>query len=118
MITYGYSLQGKSHIDRNTVCQDSSAAVKLKSGYYLGVVADGVGSAPHSDVGSGIAVESLQAYCEQYVKKGMKDVELEDILRDGYEYAFRQVENLSRSRAVRLRIMIRHYPRYFTMAQR
>lgn len=43
MITYGYSLQGKSHIDRNTVCQDSSAAVKLKSGYYLGVVADGVG---------------------------------------------------------------------------
>lgn len=92
MITYGYSLQGKSHIDRNTVCQDSSAAVKLKSGYYLGVVADGVGSAPHSDVGSGIAVESLQAYCEQYVKKGMKDVELEDILRDGYEYAFRQVE--------------------------
>lgn len=46
MITYGYSLQGKSHIDRNTVCQDSSAAVKLKSGYYLGVVADGVGSAP------------------------------------------------------------------------
>ena len=59
MITYGYSLQGKSHIDRNTVCQDSSAAVKLKSGYYLGVVADGVGSAPHSDVGSGIAVESL-----------------------------------------------------------
>ena len=92
MITYGYSLQGKSHIDRNTVCQDSSAAVKLKSGYYLGVVADGVGSAPHSDVGSGIAVESLQVYCEQYVKKGMKDVELEDILRDGYEYAFRQVE--------------------------
>lgn len=92
MITYGYSLQGKSHIDRNTVCQDSSAAVKLKSGYYLGVVADGVGSAPHSDVGSGIAVESLQAYCEQYVKKGMKDVELEYILRDGYEYAFRQVE--------------------------
>ena len=92
MITYGYSLQGKSHIDRNTVCQDSSAAVKLKSGYYLGVVADGVGSAPHSDVGSGIAVESLQAYCEQYVKKGMKDVELEDILRDGYEYAFQQVE--------------------------
>lgn len=92
MITYGYSLQGKSHIDRNTVCQDSSAAVKLKSGYYLGVVADGVGSAPYSDVGSRIAVESLQAYCEQYVKKGMKDVELEDILRDGYEYAFRQVE--------------------------
>ncbi len=92
MITYGYSLQGKSHIDRNTVCQDSSVAVKLKSGYYLGVVADGVGSAPHSDVGSRIAVESLQAYCEQYVKKGMKDVELEDILRDGYEYAFRQVE--------------------------
>ena len=50
MITYGYSLQGKSHIDRNTVCQDSSAAVKLKSGYYLGVVADGVGSADRKSV--------------------------------------------------------------------
>ena len=107
MITYGYSLQGKSHIDRNTVCQDSSAAVKLKSGYYLGVVADGVGSAPHSDVGSGIAVESLQAYCEQYVKKGT-DMNMR----------FDKWKNLSRSRAVRLRIMIRHYPRYFTMAQR
>lgn len=92
MITYGYSLQGKSHIERNTVCQDSNIVVRLKSGYYLGVVADGVGSAPHSDVGSKMAVEKLYEYCEEHVQRKMQDLDLEDVLRAGYEYAFQQIE--------------------------
>ena len=45
MITYGFSVQGKSHIKNNTVCQDFNKFGQLKSGVYIGIVADGVGSA-------------------------------------------------------------------------
>ena len=56
MILYGFSIQGKSHIDKGTVCQDSNKTGRLRAGYYFGAVADGVGSAPHSDIGSKLAV--------------------------------------------------------------
>lgn len=45
MILYGFSIQGKSHIDKETVCQDSNKTGRLRAGYYFGAVADGVGSA-------------------------------------------------------------------------
>ena len=55
MITYGFSVQGKSHIKNNTVCQDFNKFGQLKSGVYIGIVADGVGSARYSDIGSKMA---------------------------------------------------------------
>lgn len=55
MITYGYSIQGKSHIQRGVVCQDSSKVQRLRANVYMGIVADGVGSAVHSDIGSKMA---------------------------------------------------------------
>ena len=35
MITYGFSVQGKSHIKNNTVCQDFNKFGQLKSGVYI-----------------------------------------------------------------------------------
>lgn len=96
MIAYGYSLQGKSHVERNTVCQDSNIAVKLKSGHYLGVVADGVGSAPHSDIGSRMAVEMMYSYCDEHVRREMQSAELEDLLRVAYEYTMDQIKQYVR----------------------
>ena len=70
MITYGYSIQGKSHIQRGVVCQDSSKVQRLHANVYMGIVADGVGSAVHSDIGSKMAVDALFAFCNEHIKRG------------------------------------------------
>ena len=78
MKTYGFSIQGKSHIARNIVCQDSSLAVQLKCGLYMGIVADGVGSARHADIGSKMAVEQLYHYCDSHFEKRLSDGDAAD----------------------------------------
>ena len=93
MITYGFSIQGKSHIKNDIVCQDSNKTSRLKSGHYIGIVADGVGSAPYSDVGSKTAVDCLFEYCNTHITKNTTD--LQQILKEGYEYAFSQIEKIA-----------------------
>lgn len=93
MKTYGFSIQGKSHIVRNTVCQDSSLAVRLKCGLYMGIVADGVGSARHADIGSKMAVEQLYRYCDSNIRKTQSEEEIKVILKKGYQEAMLQIEN-------------------------
>lgn len=91
MITYGYSLQGKSHVKNGIVCQDSSKVDRLRAGLYMGIVADGVGSAAKSDIGSKMAVEGLFAYCNEHVKRSQTNEDLELILKEGYTYAMQQI---------------------------
>ena len=97
MILYGFSIQGKSHIDKGTVCQDSNKTGRLRAGYYFGAVADGVGSAPHSDIGSKLAVEKLYEYCDKNIKKGMSQIDVEDVLCAGYEYAMETIRKYADS---------------------
>lgn len=97
MILYGFSIQGKSHIDKGTVCQDSNKTGQLCAGYYFGAVADGVGSAPHSDIGSKLAVEKLYEYCDKNIKKGMSQIDVEDVLCAGYEYAMETIQKYADS---------------------
>lgn len=92
MITYGFSVRGKSHVTSNTVCQDSNKTGRLKSGYFMGIVADGVGSAAHSEIGSSLAVNSLYAYCNEYIKRTSKTEDIESVMRAGYEYAMNQIQ--------------------------
>lgn len=91
MISYGFSLQGKSHIDKNTVCQDANKVGKLECGLYIGIVADGVGSAVRSDIGSKMAVESLFEYCDRTIKKNDTADEIATVLEEGYTYALREI---------------------------
>ncbi len=92
MITYGYSIQGKSHIQRGVVCQDSSKVQRLRANVYMGIVADGVGSAVHSDIGSKMAVDALFAFCNEHIKRGYSMEQMLQVLQQGYEYAFQQIE--------------------------
>ena len=68
MISYSFSIQGKSHIDHGAVCQDYSKVIKLSGGWMLGMVADGVGSALLSYVGSKMAVELLGDFCTKKIR--------------------------------------------------
>lgn len=96
MITYGFSVIGKSHIKKNVVCQDSNKIGKLACGLYMGIVADGVGSAPSSDIGSKLAVNSLFEYCNKKIKKDMNSSNVENVLVQGYSYAFNQIEKYTK----------------------
>ena len=91
MLFYGFSVQGKSHIERGTVCQDYNKVNKLNNEWYLGIVADGVGSALHSDIGSRVAAESLSLFLQKNIKSKNSNEQLEELLRQGYEYAMEQV---------------------------
>lgn len=92
MITYGFSIQGKGHIEKRIICQDASRVERIKSGHYLGIVADGVGSAAHADIGSDIAVKSLFQYCDEHIDKKSSTDTMERILSEGYSYALEQIE--------------------------
>ena len=92
MITYGFSIQGKGHIEKGVVCQDSNKVDRIKSGHYIGIVADGVGSAAHSDIGSNIAVKSLFQYCNDHIEKNSSSEAIEGILFEGYSHALEQIE--------------------------
>lgn len=100
MIAYGFSIQGKGHIERGVVCQDSNKAGRIESGHYIGIVADGVGSAPHSDIGSDIAVKSLFQYCNDYITRSSARDVIEEILSDGYFYALSQVSEYAKNQRV------------------
>lgn len=69
----------------------------MRAGYYFGAVADGVGSAPHSDIGSKLAVEKLYEYCDKNIKKGMDQMDVEDVLCAGYEYAMETIQKYADS---------------------
>lgn len=88
MITYGYSIQGKSHIQRGVVCQDSSKVQRLRANVYMGIVADGVGSAAHSDIGSKMAVDALFAFCNEHIKRGYSIEQMLQVLQQGYSMRF------------------------------
>lgn len=91
MITYGFSIQGKSHIERDTVCQDDNKVIKLTGKWCLGIVADGVGSAIHSEIGSKLAVESLCEFCKKHIDSEMSEEQLTEMLHNGYEYAMDRI---------------------------
>ncbi|MHC1740057.1 MAG: PP2C family serine/threonine-protein phosphatase [Anaerolineaceae bacterium] len=57
----GVSVIGTSHVKIGKPCQDSHAIQSLNNGCLIGVVADGLGSAEKSEIGSKLAVQTAMA---------------------------------------------------------
>lgn len=92
ILFYSTSLVGSSHIKKGTVCQDANKAVMLKNGWCIAAVADGVGSARHSEIASSIAVNSIIDYCSKNIDVKSEIDLIEDILRKAYRYAEDTIE--------------------------
>ena len=60
---YGITLAGTYHIKNNIVCQDDHTIIKCSDDLIIAAVADGLGSAAHSDVASKIAANVSTDYC-------------------------------------------------------
>lgn len=87
MLYYGTSLIGSSHIEKGSVCQDSHKAVVLPNGWVVASVADGVGSAKHSEIASRIAVETVTEVCAKMISDGTKISECKPIIFEAYKLA-------------------------------
>ena len=71
----GASVQGTSHLERNTPCQDAHACLLTTSGDLLLAVADGAGSAERSQEGAQIAAKQIIASLESALQAGTPDTE-------------------------------------------
>ena len=96
---YGFSLTGRSHKARDTVCQDSHIFAPCAAGnWQLIAVADGLGSAPLSDLGAKTALEKLASRCA-YLPEDPDDEALLSCLKEGFAAAFAAVEEEAASAA-------------------
>jgi len=91
IIDYGFSLIGKSHIAKGTCCQDNHKIKRLDNGWYIAAIADGVGSAKNSHIGSKIATETVVAVCEEYMPWDYSIISIKSMMRTAYNYAFKQI---------------------------
>ena len=95
MLYYGASIIGTSHVKKGGVCQDSSKAQKLSNGWVVAAVADGVGSAKHSEIASKIAVDTVTQICCYLINKHTKTAELKAIILDAYRAAEDAIEDFA-----------------------
>lgn len=95
MLYYGASIIGTSHVKKGSVCQDSSKAQKLSNGWVVAAVADGVGSAKHSEIASKIAVDTVTQICCDRIDKHTKITELKTIILDAYRVAEKTIEEFA-----------------------
>lgn len=95
IFNYGFSLVGKSHITKETLCQDSNRILKMDNGWYIAAIADGVGSARNSRIGSKIAVDTTIDFCNKYMPWDYNIISIKSMLRTAYNYAFKQILNES-----------------------
>lgn len=91
IFNYGFSIIGKSHIEKGTCCQDSHKIKKMDNGWYVAAIADGVGSAKNSHIGSKIAADTVVDFCSEYMPWDYSVIGIKSMLRTAYNYAFKQI---------------------------
>lgn len=91
IIDYGFSITGKSHLAKGTCCQDAHKIKRLDNGWIIAAVADGVGSAGNSHIGSGIAVETAVSVCEEFMPWDYSIISIKSMMRTAYNYALKQI---------------------------
>ena len=96
-LPYGYRLKGISHKNSGTDCQDFFAHEKT-SAAIIAAVADGIGSETHSAFGSRTASEAVVSFCKENIHSGMNGNDILRVIYDGFDQAWRAVEQGARDR--------------------
>lgn len=93
MFVYEQSFQGKSHKQKNVLCQDRCGHCITPNGWIVAVVADGVSESPLSDIGATIAVDSCLEYFSEFKYSPYLDATgIQLIIRDSFNYALRRIK--------------------------
>ncbi len=92
---YCFALTGRAHKSDGTVCQDSSAAGISGARWQFAAVADGVGSAPRSDIGSRTAIMAVYKAVVSLLRSCSDEDALLSALQRGFANALLEIERLS-----------------------
>lgn len=88
---YAFSMVGKSHIEKGICCQDNHKVKRLENGWYIGAIADGVGSAKNSQIGSKIATETVVEMCDELMPWDYNTISIKSMMRTAYNYAYKKI---------------------------
>ena len=88
---YGFSVVGKSHIKKGAGCQDSHCIRKLENGWVIAAVADGVGSAKNSHIGSKIAAQTVVEFCDECMPWDYNLISIKSMMRTAYNFAYKLI---------------------------
>lgn len=89
---YNLSLIGTSHQKKEGgVCQDANCVKLLENGWIVAAIADGLGSAAHSEIGSEIAVNTVVDFVSQYCPYIWHNDSLISLLRIAYCQALKTI---------------------------
>jgi hypothetical protein len=92
IISYSFSLQGLSHREKDVPCQDANFIRYLKNGWVAAAIADGLGSAAHSDVAAALAVASLDIIEEDKLPSAWDGEIACALLRACFERAYEAIQ--------------------------
>lgn len=93
LVAYGMSIVGTSHVGKNAPCQDSHRYELLANGWMAIAVADGVGSAKHSEVASKMACDTFIETCKDCINQDTQTSEIKDILQKAYKAADQKIKD-------------------------
>lgn len=93
---YKMSIIGTAHqAKKHGVCQDASDVIVLENGWIVACIADGLGSAKKSEIGSAVAVKTILSFIkENYPEKWHED-SLISLLRTAYHKALKTIKVIS-----------------------
>jgi acetyltransferase-like isoleucine patch superfamily enzyme len=95
--TYGIEEVGTYHVKHGIPCQDGHKIVKINDDFVIAAVADGLGSAEHSDIGSKSAIEESTKYCVAHITPSSTSDEICNIIKISFEQAQRIIEKNAQS---------------------
>jgi hypothetical protein len=95
----GASVQGTSHLEKNTPCQDAHACLQTPNRELLLAVADGAGSAERSQEGAQLAVKQVVSALASALQKDAPDSEVgwQEIIRHAFSKALQAIVELASS---------------------
>lgn len=93
---YKMSIIGTAHqAKKDGVCQDANDVVVLKNGWVVAAIADGLGSAKKSEIGSTIAVKTVLSFVSENHPDKWHEESLMSLLRTAYHKALKTIRVLS-----------------------
>lgn len=99
---YNISKRGILHINEEMPLQDYSrnSFLDVDKNWIIGVIADGVGSAPLSDQGAAIAVNTAVDYCKNHFPDKPDETNILDLIRKAFKESlktiFKEAEELNK----------------------
>ncbi|MCL1881122.1 MAG: protein phosphatase 2C domain-containing protein [Oscillospiraceae bacterium] len=89
---YNLSLQGRSHKAGKIPCQDANRVMVLSNGTIVAAIADGLGSAPYSDIGSFLAVDTVVEHMKLHAEPVWNIQELHSGLKSAFTLALERIQ--------------------------